>query len=79
MRSGWLVKPRVRADVSFSEVAPPQSLSVEAVPRVVLYAPDGTPMVRQIGFAMQTSGTNPPLSDGVKKTGSGTKKPKGKK
>jgi hypothetical protein len=40
----------IRAERDVSEVGPPDSLDVEAVPRVVLYAADGTPMVRLIGF-----------------------------
>ena len=34
-----------------SGVVTPSSVVVEASPRVVLYAPDGTPLTRMIGFA----------------------------
>ena len=39
----------------------------------VLYRADGTPLKRQIGFCMQSSGTFPGLSDG---TGTKRKPPK---
>lgn len=48
-------------------IDPPQSFTVHE-PAPLLYAADGLPMRRQIGFRMQTSGTAPGLSDGVKKT-----------
>lgn len=37
--------------------------------RPVLYRPDGTPLRRQIGFAVQTSKTFPELAGGKKKGG----------
>lgn len=55
--------------------------TVEHTHRTRLWLADGTPLVRQAGFtagrgfAMQTSGTNPGLSDGVRKT-IATKAPK---
>ena len=59
---------------------PPNSLTV-LDGRHILYAADGTPLKRQIGFAMQTTGTNPPLSDNTaRRPPKGGKKmhPKGK-
>lgn len=44
------VKAKVRAERDVSEVGPPSTVEVESVPRIVLYAADGTPLVRQIGF-----------------------------
>ena len=43
-------RPSERADYDRPEVPPPASVDMEAVPRVVLYRADGTPLVRQIGF-----------------------------
>lgn len=43
-------RPQVVAERNESEVGPPQSVEVEAVPRVVLYAHDGTPLTRRIGY-----------------------------
>lgn len=54
-------------------IDPPHTFMVEDHHKPVLWLPDGTPLRRQIGFrAMQTTGTNPPLSDNV------SRKPKGK-
>ena len=52
-------------------VQPPATFTVEDVGRPVLYLPDGTPLRRQIGFAMQTTGTFP-------ETGGNTSYGKGK-
>jgi len=67
----------------------PDSLTVDHAHTPRLWLADGRPLVRQAGFtagrglAMQTSGTNPGLSDGTRKTVVGAKppkaKPKGKK
>ncbi len=40
----------IRAERDESEVSHPSSVDVEAVPRIVLYGADGSPLVRQIGF-----------------------------
>jgi len=55
-------------------IPPPATFTVDDYHRPVLYSPDGTPLRRQIGFAMsQTSGTFPALTTG-KKTKGGKKK-----
>lgn len=43
-------RPVVKAERDVSEVPPPSEMTVQGEPRVVLYRPDGTPLVRQIGF-----------------------------
>lgn len=48
-------------------IDPPNSFTVEDFHKPVLYMPDGTPLRRQLGFAVQTRGTNPPLHQGGKK------------
>lgn len=49
-------------------IDPPNNFVVEDFHKPLLYTADGTPLRRQIGFAMaQTSGTCPPLSDNVSK------------
>lgn len=42
---------------------------VHTEPRPVLYRPDGTPLRRSIGFALQHSGTFPELAKTTKKKG----------
>lgn len=49
-------------------VDPPNSYTVPDA-RPILYQADGTPLKRQIGFAMQTTGTCPPLSDTTSRKG----------
>jgi hypothetical protein len=39
-----------KAEQSYSEVTAPQNVTVYAVPKVVLYKADGTPLTRQIGY-----------------------------
>lgn len=59
-------------------IAPPHTFTVEDRNRPLLYQADGTPLRRQIGFAMtQTSGVFPALTKGGKKIGGS--KPKGGK
>jgi len=48
-------------------IDPPNTVTVDG-PHILLYTHDERPIRRQIGFAMQTRGTNPPLNTG-KKTG----------
>lgn len=55
-------------------IDPPNTLTVHSEDRPLLYRADGTPLKRQIGFAMQTRGTNPALYQGK-----GGKKSKGGK
>lgn len=52
---------------SQDEIPPPSTFTVEDFSKPVLYLADGTPLRRQIGFAMQTTGTCPPLSDNTKR------------
>lgn len=59
-------------------VQPPNTFTVEHEHRPRLYLADGRPLVRTAGFtsprAVQTSGTNPPLTKGGKRVGG--RKPK---
>lgn len=57
-------------------IPPPANMTTYSEDRPLLYAADGTPLKRQIGFAMQTTGTNPPLHQGGKTIRT---KPKGKR
>jgi len=60
-----------------NEIDPPMSMTVEDFHKPLLYRADGTPLRRQIGFAMsQTSGTFPQVKS--KGTRIGTKPKKGK-
>ena len=56
-------------------IPPPSSFTVHDQ-RVLLYTADGVPLMRRIGFVMQTTGTNPPLHQGGKTIRT---KPKGKR
>ena len=48
-------------------IDPPHTFTVDDRNRPALWSHDGTPPKRQIGFAMQTTGTCPPLSDNTKR------------
>ena len=54
-------------------IDPPASFTVDHERRATLYQADGRPLVRTAGFttpqAVQTSGTNPPLTQGGKRVG----------
>jgi len=48
--SGYPAKRAFVASDDAPVIPPPNSVQVEAVPRVVLYAHDGTPLQRKMGF-----------------------------
>ena len=49
-------------------IDPPNTMTVDHARRPLLYLADGTAMVRQVGFrCVQTTGTNPPLSDNTQR------------
>ena len=63
-------------------IQPPATMSVSGADRAVLYLSDGTPLKRQIGFTMQTTGTFPQTSGNAnygKGSAKTTKGGKGKK
>lgn len=54
-RAGYrVVSPRarvIRADMDYSGVIPPQSIEVVSTEQPLFYLPDGTAIVRTIGFS----------------------------
>jgi hypothetical protein len=55
-------------------ISPPASMTVDHEHKPRLFLADGTPLVRQAGFTaggsmrhVQTTGTNPPLSDNTQR------------
>lgn len=63
-----LQKPNPMSDEFL--IPPPSNVTVEHEHRVRLWTADGQPLVRRAGFrpsAIQTTGTNPPLSDNTRR------------